>query len=257
MGLFAISQLPRRPEPIAMASRSTSVILALASLLMVPSLISCSPNAPNASANDTAGERRLFSPTRPRPLQLDIAVTPVANGVRIDGRTNLPTGTLLMLELQRGPAIGGPQVEVQNGHFSATVIPGNGGPVPPGRYEVRVSTPLGDLQPAHVRDQLGSNYEALTGRWLVRDSLGRMIQYHSSVSIGGPPSAAADRDARRAAGARYDAFSARACDEQPATIERLTGRSMSEGMRRRAVADCQREMASGRREAERQGLVER
>jgi len=227
------------------------------SLTAACALCSCGPAVPGAATTHAHDQQQSFSPGRPRPLRLDITSTPIGNGVRIDGSTNLPTGTLLMLEVQRGPVLGGPQVEVQNGHFSATVFPGEGGPVPPGRYEVRVSTPLGDLQPAAVRDQLGSNYEALTGRWLVRDSIGRMIQYRGSVSIGGRPSAAADRDARRAAGARYDAFSRRACDEEPQTIERLTGRPMSEQMRHRAVANCRREMASGRREVEQQGLIER
>lgn len=232
-------------------------VLTLVVLLQVSLLTSCGQRTAGSSTRNAAAEAPLFNPNRPQPLRLDVTATPVTNGVRIDGRTNLPSGTLLILEAQRGPVFGGPQVEVQNGHFSATVFPGEGGPVPPGRYEVRVSTPLGDLQPAAVRDQLGSNYEALTGPLLVRDSIGRMIQYRGSVSIGGRPSAAADQDARHAAGARYDAFSRRACDEEPQTIERLTGRPMSEQMRRRAVANCQREMASGRREVEQQGLIER
>jgi hypothetical protein len=35
--------------------------------------------------------------------------------------------------------------------------------IPAGAYEVEVSTPAGDLQPPSVKQQLGSDYEALTG----------------------------------------------------------------------------------------------
>lgn len=225
---------------------------AFQAMLVVVCLAGCSPE--NGAG---AGKAETFSVAQPKALRLEIVATPLQNGARISGQTNLPDGTRLMLGLQRGPVVGGPEAVVSDGAFSADVFPRRGAPIPPGRYEVSVSTPLGDLQPDNVKNQLGSNYEALTGPLLRRDDLGRIIQYRGSVTIGGRANAAADREARRKAGREYGAYTDRSCQSHPDTVERLSGQRMTSAQRARSIQECRREMEQGRRELAREGLIER
>jgi hypothetical protein len=222
--------------------------------LLMFALNGCSPQ--NGNGSTASVERETFSPSQPKPLRLEIVATPLQNGARIAGRTNLPDGTSLMLGLQRGPVGAGPEVTVRNGAFSADVFPRDGAAIPPGRYEVSVSSPLGDLQPDVVRDQLGSSYEALTGPLLRRDDIGRMIRYTGSVTIGGHTSAEADRDARREAAREYDRFTRESCQSQPDTVEQLAHRRLTPAERERSIQGCLREMELGRRDLEKQGLIE-
>ncbi len=198
-----------------------------------------------------------LSPSRPQPLQLIVEATPLTNGARIAGQTNLPDGTRLMLGLHRGPVFAGPEVQVRDGRFVAEIFPSRNGRTPPGDYEIRVSTPLGDLQPDEVRGQLGRDYEALSGPLVRPGTAGRIIEYTGRVRIGGQASARADRDARRAAYRESVEFAERSCRQLPDQAERLTGERMSAERRARNIRDCLRDMQQDRQDAEREGLIER
>lgn len=198
-----------------------------------------------------------MSPNRPQPLHLAVTTTPLTNGVRLSGQTNLPDGTRLMLGLQRGPVFAGPEAQVAEGRFQADLVPSRNGRTPPGDYELTITTPLGDLQPDEVRDQLGRNYEALTGPLLREGVAGRTVSYSQHVNIGGRASASADREARRAAYQESVAFAERSCRDLPNEVERLTRGRMTPERRARSVRECLRDMQQDRRDAERQGLIER
>src|SRR4051794_1537377 len=91
------------------------------SFLVAPLLVSCGGPSGGAADNKQSDPQpqtaTIFSPTAPQPLQLTVVTKPLANGLRVEGRTNLPDGTELMLRVQRGPVLGGDKEFVQNGRF--------------------------------------------------------------------------------------------------------------------------------------------
>lgn len=224
----------------------------LAALLAV-ALGACQPQI-DANESENAP---LFSPDSPQPLMLAVVTSPLQNGLRIEGKTNLPSGTELMLSIQRGPVVGGTKVAVQSGRFSADVYPRQGQPIPSGNYEVEVSTPLVDLQPAPVKAALGPNYGAVTGP-LVVDGLfgGKIIEYATKVQIGGRGDPAADKAARQTAYREHEAYARRSCEAHPAEVERMSGTSMSRSERTKSIQRCLGEMATARSELVAEGLLE-
>jgi hypothetical protein len=223
--------------------------VALGLLMSGCQLKSSDAQAPNADVS--------FSPGAPQPLDLTIVTSPLANGLRIEGETNLPDGTELMLSVQRGPVVGGDKVAVVDGRFSADIFPKEGKPIPTGPYEVEVSTPLGDLQPGPVKAMLGSNYEALTGPLLVKSMFGgRIIEYVTKVEFGGPANPVADKAARQRAYREYEARTREDCNSNPELVERLTGKPMSPSERANSIKRCLHEAAKGREELIAEGLIE-
>jgi hypothetical protein len=126
-----------------------------AAMIAITAMVgACEPVSTSNEANAPPAEQ--FSPSDPKPLRLAVVVTPLQNGARISGETNLPDGTKLMLGLQRGTVMAGPSVLVDRGRFTADLYPNDGAAIPPGPYEVTVSSPLGDIQDGDVKAQLGS-----------------------------------------------------------------------------------------------------
>jgi hypothetical protein len=218
----------------------------------------CSAFSEPSAAPPSAEDAERLSTATPRPLRLDVHVTALPTGARVSGKTNLPDDTTLMLEVRRGPVWTSSNAKVARGAFTVDLLPRQGHPVPPGDYEVEVSTPFGSVQPAEVRAQLGNEYQALTGPLLKRSSygVGREVEYKTKVNIGGRPSAAADHQARLAAGQQYEEDGRRNCAEIPALAERYTGVRDAPEHARRFVARCVRDMRQGRKDLARQGLVE-
>jgi hypothetical protein len=156
---------------------------------------SCNSPPDDAATNDESAPLQAastFSTGSPQLLQLTVVTTPLKNGLHVEGRTNLPGDTELMLSVQRGPVLGGDKEAVKGGRFQEDIYPKQGQPIPSGTYEVEVRTPLGDLQPPNVKEQLGSNYEALSGPLLVKSEVsgGRIIDYTAKVNISGAPTLA-------------------------------------------------------------------
>ena len=224
------------------------------------SLCACSEQ--DAAQNQQGAARSVeapLSPNTPQALQLTVLVKPIANGAHFEGRTNLPDGTELMLSIARPPVVGGDKATVAEGRFGMDILPKGGQPIPNGSYEVEVSTPLGDLQPADVKAQLGSEYEALTGPLLVKSSVSgaRIVDYTTKVHIGGAVDPKADETARKAAYREHQAFADRSCKSNPDNVERLTGTQMSPEARARSIKSCLTMMERSREEMVREGLIQR
>lgn len=105
-------------------------------------------------------------------------------GVRILGRTNLPHGMTLMLQL-RGTAskyFARDSMEVINGQVVSAWFSDGGKPLPPGLYEVEISSGLPDLQPSAVRSVIGQTGENLAGP--IRTFMGsKMVDYAATKSV--------------------------------------------------------------------------
>ena len=203
------------------------------------------------------GNATAWSPDAPQPLMLAVLTTPLKNGLRIDGQTNLPEGTALMVSAQRGPVGADTEVTVQGGRFSADLYPRQGQPIPPGAYEVEVSTPLADLQPQSVKSVLGPDYNAVTGPLVVPSPFGgRIIDYTAKANSGGRADPAADKAARQRAYKEFEARSRRDCQELPGSVERFTGRPKSPSERAALIQSCLRDIPGSRRELMAEGLIE-
>lgn len=227
-------------------------------LPLVISLASCSatPETQNDASNNVAAGPAL-SPDAPQPLEFVVVARPIANGVHIEGRTNLPDGTEIMLDVRRPPITGGDKAIVLNGQFASDILPKDGKPIPNGSYEVEVSTPFADVQPESVKSQVGPDYRALTGPLLVKSEFGgRIVDYSAKVHIGGAVGPKADQAARKAAYHWHENFAERSCRSNPDSVERLTGTQMTDAQRTRSVASCLAVMARSRRQLVREGVIE-
>jgi hypothetical protein len=85
---------------------------------------------------------------------------------------------------------------------------------------------------------------------------GRIIEYETTIAIGGKPDPQADRAARKQAYRESVEFAERSCRSNPDKVEKLSGHRMTPEARARSVASCLREMAASRREMVAQGLIE-
>ena len=131
-------------------------------------------------------ERALVFPAE----ALDVVATLSFQGGHkpvIVGRTNLPTGTELMISLRRKESgyFGQAKVIVASGQFRAGPFTQKGGPLNSGRYLVEVSSPLATLQPASVRAAIGQKGENLRGS-ATKVTLGeRVVAISQDVEVGG------------------------------------------------------------------------
>lgn len=188
---------------------------------------------------------------------LAVLSTPLKNGLRIEGHTNLPEGTELTVSIQRVPVLAGTGVTVHGGRFSADLFPRLREPIPNGAYDVAVSTPLADLQPTAVRAALGPDYRAVTGPQVVTSIIGgKIIEYAAKATIGGLPNPAADKAARKRAYREFEANSLRGCEELPASAERITGQRKSQAERTALIQSCLRDIPTSRKELMAEGLIE-
>jgi len=240
---------------MAMTMNFLRLARSLAATIFVLSLASC--DGTGTSSQPASPLRASLSTSNPRPLALYVVASPIPNGARLVGTTNLPDGTELMLNLSRASVSAGEKVMVSGGTFAQDLRPRDGKAIPPGDYEVWIMSPLGSLQPEAVKAQLGPEYEALTGPLLVRDEIGRVIEYRSKINLGGAPNLAADRAARKRAYDEHVAFSERTCRSNPDTLERMTGTRLSPQQRAENVQRCLKAMAASREELTAEGLVER
>jgi hypothetical protein len=198
-----------------------------------------------------------WSPESPKPLMLAVVTTPLRNGVRIEGSTNLPDGTGFTVHAQRGPVWTDAGVTVQGGRFSADLYPRKGQPIPSGAYEIEVSTPFADVQPDSVKAALGPDYKAVTGPLVVPSQFGgRIIEYTAKANIGGPSDPAADKAARKRAYREFEANSRRGCEELPASVERVSGRQKTPSERAALIQSCLRDIPESRRKLMAEGLIE-
>lgn len=112
-------------------------------------------------------------------VDLSVELERGADGrVRILGKTNLPAGMTLMLDLSRTGSkyFAGDKVGVVDGRIVSSWFSEGGKPLTPGTYEIKVSSPLPDLQSPAVRAAIGKTGENLLGP--VRTWMGsKMIDY--------------------------------------------------------------------------------
>ena len=133
------------------------------SVLLTVSCVGCSTTA----VPDPGSAEESIAPTGgPVEVAIDFDIERDSRGqLRISGETNLPNETRLMFSLSQQATNFGAQDsgQVQNGRFESAWFSDLGGPLSAGVYEVNITVPFHNAQPASVQRRLGPALEAMTG----------------------------------------------------------------------------------------------
>ena len=119
---------------------------------------------------------------------------PVVHGV-----TNLPNGTVLMATLERpdGGYMAQDKFTVQGGRFKSVRFTSDGGPLPPGKYQLELMAPVTAVQPVSARVAIGDNYSKYAGPLLKKGKFGTVLKYESTLLVPSPSKSSADRAPRK------------------------------------------------------------
>lgn len=104
----------------------------------------------------------------------------------IVGTTNLPDGTVLSTMVSGDGYTGQSKTSVRDGTFQAGPFTQSGRQLPAGRYELSVTVPFFNVQPASVRRVLGQRLERMTGpdtEWMQSRSLGKVANVKARVRL--------------------------------------------------------------------------
>ena len=125
----------------------------------------------------------------------------------IGGRTNLPVGTKLFINLERKASAYKAQSDAtvgSDGCFSGGPFTQSGEPINPGDYAVEVLMPLSSGQPQSVQNVIGDRGQNIAGPLVKsfpaqsRHSLGKIAEYRTSFTAG-TADARADAEAQQKA----------------------------------------------------------
>lgn len=143
------------------------------------------PTEPKPPPPDTRPAIRVDLPPFDKGVVLSARMTLDGNGRGlVEGRTNLPEGTVLHARLESPGFSAG---------ISSSVAPdgsyriGPFGPpsgLPRGRYEVAVNSVISELQPDAVRRVIGMDGERLTGPLVSKGTLGPVARTTTSFTVG-------------------------------------------------------------------------
>ncbi|OGQ94066.1 MAG: hypothetical protein A2521_09720 [Deltaproteobacteria bacterium RIFOXYD12_FULL_57_12] len=127
-------------------------------------------------------------------VTLTINVTKLPdNRVHINGKTNLPLGTELMLSVEEKMNNGflgqSSCVVSDKGTFSSELFGPKGG-LKDGRYVAEVLMPIPTVQPVAARKIIGMNGENLSGNLVSKDEFGTTVSQQTEFTIGVAPDAA-------------------------------------------------------------------
>lgn len=167
------------------------------------------------------------SPTGPRPLKIETDIKVADGAISIEGTTNLPEGTILMTSVYRTDLAFNRdrRIEVGSGGvFVAGPFDMYSRPLPPGKYQVTLSTPSYEIQPHQVQSVVGQDYANFTGPMRVPGIAGMLLRYETTATVEG---ALSEQDRKTIRDERIRDFRAqliRNCEEAPAESEQLMGR---------------------------------
>jgi len=115
------------------------------------------------------------------------------------GKTNLPDGTHLMVDIKRKKSTyhGQDKAQVFRGKFRVGPFTQWGNALNPGTYTLEITVPFAQVQPASVQSQIGSHGEKLQGPLVKKEDLGNRAEYHSTFKVAGAESAEKDKMARQ------------------------------------------------------------
>lgn len=133
------------------------------------------------------------------PLVFEVNGNVEAGKPIVQGVTNLPNGTVLMASLERPDSgyMAQDKFTVQGGRFKSVRFTSDGGPLPPGKYQLELMAPVTAAQPVSARVAIGDNYSKYTGPLLKKGAFGTVLKYESTLLVPRAPKPAADRQPRK------------------------------------------------------------
>lgn len=127
--------------------------------------------------------------TDPEPnkeIDVSMAVNPIiSNGmIVIQGTTNLPEGTQLMLSLNGSGYMAQDSVSVSDGTFTSSQFSDKRNSLASGTYTLEISTPTANVQPSSVQEAIGKNGRNLKGSLVTFDEVwGNTVDYKTDIKI--------------------------------------------------------------------------
>ncbi|NVN91923.1 MAG: hypothetical protein HXX11_15155 [Desulfuromonadales bacterium] len=133
---------------------------------------------------------------------LDVSIkTEVKGGDKpvVDGKTNLPNDTDLMVSIKRKESSYGGQakIKVAGGQFHAGPFTQKGLPFNPGIYALTITVPFAPTQPSSVQTIIGEHGEKMLGSLVKKGALGKIVEYRTVFKIAGAVSVDKDKQARQ------------------------------------------------------------
>jgi hypothetical protein len=129
--------------------------------------------------------QKVVQPGNGIAIEISLSIERGTDGrVRILGRTNLPNGMALMLDLRNAESkyFAQDQIKIVDGGLVSSWFSNQGRPLRSGAYDIEVSSPLPQFQSQIVRNIIGENGENLSGP--VRTSMGsKMIEYKATKTL--------------------------------------------------------------------------
>jgi len=173
----------------------------------------------------------------------------------VNGETNLPDGTALMITLRRKASnySADDKVEVAGGRFRSQKFSQKGSDLNPGRYSVEVLMPFPGVQSAGVRSVIGERGEELTGPLVRHEELGNLVKFVSTFQVGEAADAKADQTARAQEKKDHEKWVRDSCDwilDTTETLRRegkLTGEELTPDERQAKFDNCVKEVSGKKR----------
>ncbi len=125
-------------------------------------------------------------PTKSKDVSVEVSFVKTSDGkVKVSGKTNLPDEMELMISLRNKTSgfFAEDKVSVLNGKFESAGFSNRGISLPAGNYEVSISSPLPDLEPASVTSVIGKNGENLTGEFIKSSMGSNMVKFEKQLEL--------------------------------------------------------------------------
>jgi hypothetical protein len=171
----------------------------------------------------------------------------------VNGKTNLPNGTKLIISVTRKEASYNAQdsVKVADGQFRTARFSQKGVDLSPGKYSVEVLMPFPAVQSDAVRAVIGERGEKLTGPLIKHEKLGNLVKQVSTFQVGrGNADAKADAAAREQENKDSEKWVRRSCNDMLNNAEqlrqqgKLTGKALNAAERKAEFDRCIKEISS-------------
>jgi hypothetical protein len=184
-------------------------------------------------------------------LKLEARVTGEAGKPKIEGDTNLPDGTELIVTIFRKESrfSAGDKITVVGGRYDAGPYSDKGEPLKPGKYTLEVTGPLSAVQPAIVKPLLGENYRNFIGPRVVKGPYGTTLEYRTTFMVAGKVDARTDAAASAQVLREGFEWRRKNCYGTVDSAEKLTGQKATPEQRKRITEKCLAEVDADQRRA--------
>lgn len=185
------------------------------------------------------------------PLKLEAKVAGEPGKPKVEGITNLPDGTEVLVSVFRKESrySAGDKTTVAGGRFSTGPYSDQGASLKPGKYDLSITAPLYEVQPVAVKPLLGKNYANFSGALLVKSPYGTIAEYRTTFMVSGNIDTKADAAASAKRVKEGFEWRRKNCYEITGIAERLTGQMATAVQKKSIIDKCLAEVDEDERKA--------